>query len=307
MPPTRWVGDAGVRSSGNSVFEFLQPAHPPVVVGVARGRLVEDVVAVGVLVDLQRDRGVLLAGGVGRGRTHCAPLPSRSWLSRSRSAPARARSARRAPAEHRPGWRQRARTPASARRPRPDPPARCRDGWPGSSIGRRADFSEMSASVDGTHPDPQRHPGLDRGTERIVVAGRDLGRIEADRVGPGLLEQLDRDVGGAAVHHPGPVGDHREHLLEGLPHDGVLDRPGRAVTRRGRHPRVQHGRERRLVELHDQPGVRQPLAAVRPGARRGPRPATRPGRGWRRDRSRSGAPTAARYWPRGSRARRPAP
>ena len=48
---------------GKLILELLQATHPQVIVGIARGRLVQDVIAVGVLVDLGRDARVLLLGG----------------------------------------------------------------------------------------------------------------------------------------------------------------------------------------------------------------------------------------------------
>ena len=52
LPPTRWVGESGVTSSGWSRFEFLKPPHQRVVFGVADLGLVEDVVQVLVTMQL---------------------------------------------------------------------------------------------------------------------------------------------------------------------------------------------------------------------------------------------------------------
>ena len=68
-PPTFWVGESGVRRSGTSLLELLEPAHQPVELGVGEGRVVPDVVAPAGVLDLLGDRAVLLAQ-LGHGILH---------------------------------------------------------------------------------------------------------------------------------------------------------------------------------------------------------------------------------------------
>ena len=81
VPPTFWVGESGVCSSGNSLLQHLQPPHPLVVVGVVEGRVVEDEVAPARVLDLLRELLVLLAGlgsGGGTGPGACAHIANRA-------------------------------------------------------------------------------------------------------------------------------------------------------------------------------------------------------------------------------------
>ena len=79
-PPTFWVGESGVRSSGNSSSSSCEPPHPLVVVGVVEGRVVEDEVAPARVLDLaptsrwcsSRASGVAADGAWGM-RTSCRP------------------------------------------------------------------------------------------------------------------------------------------------------------------------------------------------------------------------------------------
>ena len=68
LPPTRWVGESGVISSGCSVFELLQLNHELVEFGVVNFGIVEDVVAVFVVADFFAQCFDLLFGSLGRGR-----------------------------------------------------------------------------------------------------------------------------------------------------------------------------------------------------------------------------------------------
>ena len=83
-PPTFWVGESGVRSSGYCSSSSSQPAHPPVEVGVGQRRVVEHVVAPPGVLDLLGQarcssrasahgvwRGVV-SGVSGRGMAHLA-------------------------------------------------------------------------------------------------------------------------------------------------------------------------------------------------------------------------------------------
>ena len=60
-PPTFWVGESGVRRSGTSLLERLEPPHLLVEVGVVEGRVVEHVVAPARVLDLLGEHAVLLA------------------------------------------------------------------------------------------------------------------------------------------------------------------------------------------------------------------------------------------------------
>ena len=82
-PPTFWVGESGVRSSGSVVLECLELAEPDVEVGVGEGRVVEDVVAPAGVLDLLAQLEVALArlgrsggdlGLVGRAHGHSLPV-----------------------------------------------------------------------------------------------------------------------------------------------------------------------------------------------------------------------------------------
>ena len=61
-PPTFWVGESGVRSSGNSLLEALELAQADVVLRVGQGRVVQHEVAPAGVLDLLHDRRVLLPG-----------------------------------------------------------------------------------------------------------------------------------------------------------------------------------------------------------------------------------------------------
>ena len=73
-PPTFWVGESGVRSSGNSSSSPSQPAQPEVEVGVGEGRVVEHVVAPARVVDLLAQLTVTLLG-LGSRRLRFAHAP----------------------------------------------------------------------------------------------------------------------------------------------------------------------------------------------------------------------------------------
>ena len=55
-PPTFWVGESGVRSSGTSSSSCLEAPHRGVEVGVGEGRVVQDVVAPAGVLDLLGDQ-----------------------------------------------------------------------------------------------------------------------------------------------------------------------------------------------------------------------------------------------------------
>ena len=77
-PPTFCVGESGVWQLGELGLELLEPPHPPVVVGVVEGRVVEHEVAPARLLDLLGEQLVLVAGrGSGRLRVaHAGILPA---------------------------------------------------------------------------------------------------------------------------------------------------------------------------------------------------------------------------------------
>ena len=86
-----------------------------------------------------------------------------------------------------------------------------------------------------------------------------------------------------------------------------LDRAQHAEAALGRHPAGQHRRQRRLVELQQHPGVRQPAPNVGDVLRARLRRATRSGPGRRPDRAASGRRSAGRARRRASTGRPPAP
>ena len=78
-PPTFWVGESGVRRSGTSLLERLEPAHLQVEVGVGERRVVEHVVAPARVLDLLGQRAVLLPQlGLGIGLRGPAARSSRA-------------------------------------------------------------------------------------------------------------------------------------------------------------------------------------------------------------------------------------
>ena len=79
-PPTFWVGESGVRSSGNSLLERLELAQPHVEVGVGQRRVVEHVVAPAGVLDLLGELPVTLAR-LGRGGSTVASVASSSGCS----------------------------------------------------------------------------------------------------------------------------------------------------------------------------------------------------------------------------------
>ena len=68
-------GRVGRTQLGELLLERLEPAQPPVEVGVVEGRAVEDVVAPARVLDLLGDQPVLLAG-VRHGTAFCRSAPT---------------------------------------------------------------------------------------------------------------------------------------------------------------------------------------------------------------------------------------
>ena len=140
----------------------------------------------------------------------------------------------------------------------------------------------------------RRYPAVEHLAERVEV-GQQV-QVDRDRDRAGLPDQSERRVRRAAVHDHA-VGAGRgggDDVAKRRPRCDGVDRAQRAVAALGRHPAGQHRRQRRLVELQQEPRRRQPPAQTSRRAARRLRPATRSGRGRHPDRAASGRRSAGR-------------
>ena len=120
--------------------------------------------------------------------------------------------------------------------------------------------ARWTAPPRGAPGGPLERPGqvVVRREGQHVEVDRDAGRARSG-------EQRERHVGGAAVRDRGGtgVGHRREDPLQrGGGRGRVVDRAVPGEAGRGRHPAAEHGRQRRLVDLHDDPAPGDPAPHV---------------------------------------------
>ena len=98
------------------------------------------------------------------------------------------------------------------------------------------------------------------GSRSVIRSRSTRHRRDAD-----VADQRQRHVRRAAVHHdPGCLGRGRggDDIAQRRRRSSHVDRAQRAEAALGRHPSGQHRRQRRLVELQQNAGVRQPAPYV---------------------------------------------
>ena len=123
----------------------------------------------------------------------------------------------------------------------------------------------VAGSVDGTAPSSTHSPASAASASASYAAGASWSRSTLMPRAPGAADQRDREAGGAGVHegYGAGLGDRGEDGLEGLRGLRRVHHPVPAEAGRGRDLSREHGRQRRLVDLHQQLGrPGQPAAQV---------------------------------------------
>ena len=115
---------------------------------------------------------------------------------------------------------------------------------------------ERPAGRPGTQPEQEsRLEGLPDG---VPVSRRELVDVDQHPAYAGGAQQLDRRVGGAAVHQDGHRVEQTDQLTQGLADLRRLHGTMPREAARGRHGAGQHARQQRLVELDEGFGPGQP-------------------------------------------------
>ena len=313
VPATFWVGESGVRSSVNSVLDRLaarassgrtrhrtwsarwrcssgrpprSAARPARHAAAARQPRPRSPARVG-----RRQRigvGRIDCGLVDFGAAHAGKLPRRSDRTAAGSAPrpppqtdssataaavsrridiARAQIGLTCPGQpagrghHHPlGEQPRAETELAPQRAHAGPGLGRRD----RRVGARQ------------HPQPERAAVVDELAERVELAVRNQRGVHArprPRRPPAAAGTAPPARSSAPPgSRPAPTASTVASADFGT---RAVQRPYRAVAGRGRHPAGEHRRQRRLVQLQDQPGAGQPGLQLSPAASEHPRRATR--------------------------------